>query len=86
MDGFKVAYIFAKVEFVRYISNMCTVRLRLKLSFNYDRLGIEFESLFVSLGPINMRVLPCNSETTWRLVWVAAWLRWCSNVYGEERP
>ena len=62
MDGFKLACIFAKVEFVEYVSNMCTVRLRLELS--YGRLGIEFESYFVSLGPINMRALPCNRETT----------------------
>ena len=34
MDGFKVACIFAKVEFVEYVSNMCTVRLRLELSYN----------------------------------------------------
>ena len=31
MDGFKVAGIFAKVEFVGYVSNMCTVRLQLDL-------------------------------------------------------
>ena len=53
MDGFKVACIFAKVEFVRYVSNMCTIRLRLKLSCNMVGLGIEFGSYFVSLGPIN---------------------------------
>ena len=91
MDGFKVACIFAKVEFVRYVSNMCTVRLQLELSCNYGRLGVEFESYFISLGTINMRALPCNSETTWRLVWAAAWPRRCPDagvtaVYGEERP
>ena len=52
MDNFKVECIFANVEFVGYMSNMCTVQLRLELS--YGRLGIEFESYFVSLGPINM--------------------------------
>ena len=31
MDGFKVAGIFAKVEFVRYVSNMCMIRLQLDL-------------------------------------------------------
>ena len=91
MDGLKMTCIFAKVEFVGYVSNMCTVRLRLELSCNFGRLGIEFESYFVSLGPINMRALPCNRETIWRLVWAAAWPRWCPNagvaaVYREERP
>ena len=58
----------------------------------YGRLGIEFdESYFVFLGPINMRALPCNRETTSRLVWAAAWPRWCPDasvaaVYREERP
>jgi hypothetical protein len=33
-DDFKVVSIFIKVEFVRYMSNMCTVRLRLDLSCN----------------------------------------------------
>ena len=65
MDDFKVACIFVKVEFVGYMSNMCTVRLRLELSCNMVGLGIEFGSYFVSLGPINMRALPCNRETTW---------------------
>ena len=91
MDDFKVACIFVKVEFVGYMSNMCTVRLRLELSCNMVGLGIEFGSYFVSLGPINMRVLPCNSEMTWRLVWAAALPRWCPDagvavVFGEERP
>ena len=90
MDGLKMTCIFAKVEFVGYVSNMCTVRLRLELSCNMVGLGIEFGSYFVSLGPINMRALPCNRETTWRLVWVAAWPWWCpdagiADVYGEER-
>ena len=88
MDDFNI---FAKVEFVGYVSNMCTVQLRLELSCNFGRLGTEFESYFVSLGPINMRALPCNWETTWRLVWAAALPRWCPDagiaaVYGEERP
>ena len=64
MNGFKVACIFAKVEFVGYVSNMCTVWLRLELSCNFCRLGIEFGSYFISLGLINMRALPCNRETT----------------------
>ena len=73
MDGFKVACIFAKLEFVGYVSNICTVRLRLKLSCKFGRLEIEFGSYFISLGPINMRALLCNREMTWRLVWAAAW-------------
>ena len=28
VDDFKVADIFAKVEFIRYVSNMCTGRLQ----------------------------------------------------------
>ena len=36
---------------------MCTVRLRLELRCKFGRLGIEFESYFVSLEPINMREL-----------------------------
>jgi hypothetical protein len=32
MDGFKMACIFAKVEFVRYVSNMCTILVTLNLS------------------------------------------------------
>ena len=51
--------------YVGYVSNMCTVQLRLELSCNFGRLEIEFESYFVSLGPINMRTVPCNRETTW---------------------
>ena len=91
MDGFKVACIFAKVEFVGYVSNKCTIRLRLELSCNMVGLGIEFGSYFVSLGPINMRALPCTREMIWRLVWAAALPRWCPDagvaaVYGEERP
>ena len=65
MDSFKVPCIFTKVEFVGYVSNMCTVRLRLELSCKFGRLVIEFGSYFVSLGPINMRALPYNHETTW---------------------
>jgi hypothetical protein len=34
MDKLKVACKFAKVEIVRYVSNMCTVRLQLDLSYN----------------------------------------------------
>jgi hypothetical protein len=34
MDKLKVACIFAKVEIVKYVSNMCTVRLQLDLSCN----------------------------------------------------
>ena len=91
MDGFKVACIFAKVEFVRYMSNMCTVRLLLELSCIMVGLGIEFGSYFVSLEPINTRALPCNHARTWRLVWVVVWPRWClyagvAAVYREERP
>jgi len=71
MDGFKVVCIFAKVEFVGYVSNMCTIRLRLELCCNFGRLGIEFGSYFVSLGPINMRALPCNRDMIWWLVWAA---------------
>jgi len=40
-----------------------------------DRLRIEFGSYFVSLGPINMRALPCNRETTW-----AATPQWCPDA------
>ena len=65
--------------YVGYVSNMCTVQLRLELSCNFGRLEIEFESYFVSLGPINMRALPYNRETTWRLVWGAALPCWCSD-------
>ena len=88
-----MACIFAKVEFVGYVSNMCTVWLRLELSCKFGRLGIEFGLYFVSLGPINMRELPCNRETTWRFVWAAAGgvaavvpgCR-CSCCLWEERP
>ena len=91
MNSFNVACIFVKVKFVGYVSNMYIVRLRLELSCNMVGLGIEFGSYFVSLGPINMRALSCNRETTWRLVWAAALPRWCPDagvaaVYGEERP
>ena len=76
---------------VGYVSNMYTVRLRLELSCNMVGLGTEFGSYLVSLRPINMMALPCNRETTWRLVWAAAWPRWCPDagvaaIDGEERP
>jgi hypothetical protein len=43
MDGFKMACIFAKVEFVRYVSNMCTILVTLNLSCirGYDRVVVE---------------------------------------------
>ena len=70
----------------KYVYSLVTI----ELESLFGRLGIEFGSYFVSLGPINMRALPCNRETTWRLVWEVA-LPWrCSDagvaaVYGEER-
>ena len=56
---------------VEYVYSSVTTGVKLQ----FDRLGIEFELYFVSLGPINMRALLCNRETTWRLVWAAAWPR-----------
>ena len=44
---------------------MCIIQLQLELRCNFGRLGIEFGSYFVSLGPINMRALPYNRETAW---------------------
>ena len=72
---------------VEYVYSSVTTGVKLQ----FDRLGIEFELYFVSLGPINMRALPCNHETTWWLVWAVAWPRWrpdadVAAVYGEERP
>jgi hypothetical protein len=34
MDKLKVVWIFAKVEIVRYVLNMCTIWLQLDLSCN----------------------------------------------------
>jgi len=45
MDDFKMACIFSKVEFVRYVSNMCTVLVTLHLSCIRGRIELESNSV-----------------------------------------
>jgi len=45
MDYFKMACIFTKVEFVRYVSNMCTVLVTLHLSCIRGRIELESNSV-----------------------------------------
>ena len=51
----------------KYVYSLVTIGLESL----FGRLGIEFGSYFVSLGPINMRALPCNRDMIWWLVWAA---------------
>ena len=45
MEASKLACIFVKVEFVRFVPNMCTVRLRLDLSCIRGRLESDSDSV-----------------------------------------